>query len=210
MSLIKKALEMFMSKHNQVLVVGNSRLGRVKIPSCIACDRPLIEKVRLDTVVSKDHHGGSIMRSAGLGGSGMNNSLSHWGDSDEEDGGGGGHITNNNSLILVNIHNNNQVVGGNSIASSRGGTRGDSSKGKRQLSSMIRLPSAGTDGGARPRTGGRPAAGGNGALEDPYILRGGFKMPRPTTSDGGAGGVGGTGSMMMSSSTTHLPSVNNH
>ena len=30
----------------QVLVVGNSRLGRVKIPSCIACDRPLIDKVR--------------------------------------------------------------------------------------------------------------------------------------------------------------------
>jgi len=30
---------------SQVLVVGNSRLGRVKIPSCIACDRPLLDKV---------------------------------------------------------------------------------------------------------------------------------------------------------------------
>jgi hypothetical protein len=29
--------------------VGNSRLGRVKIPSCLACDRPLIDKVRLDS-----------------------------------------------------------------------------------------------------------------------------------------------------------------
>ena len=27
-------------------MVGNSRLGRVKIPSCLACDRPLIDKVR--------------------------------------------------------------------------------------------------------------------------------------------------------------------
>lgn len=90
LSLTKKALDMFMSKHNQVgrwwmdgsmvpplllyailalqwayaygdwsigmyvsiymsssqvLVVGNSRLGRIKIPSCIACDRPLLDKV---------------------------------------------------------------------------------------------------------------------------------------------------------------------
>lgn len=45
LSLVKKALDMFMSKHNQVLVVGNSRLGRIKIPSCVACDRPLIDKV---------------------------------------------------------------------------------------------------------------------------------------------------------------------
>jgi hypothetical protein len=35
-----------MSKHDQVLVIGNSRFGRVKIPSCIACDRPLLNKVR--------------------------------------------------------------------------------------------------------------------------------------------------------------------
>ena len=29
----------------QVLVPTYSRAGRVKIPSCIACDRPLLEKV---------------------------------------------------------------------------------------------------------------------------------------------------------------------
>lgn len=44
-TLVKKALEMFMTKHNQVLVVGNSRLGKIHIPSCIACDRPLVERV---------------------------------------------------------------------------------------------------------------------------------------------------------------------
>jgi len=53
LSLTKKALDMFMSKHNQVLVVGNSRLGRVKIPSCIACDRPLLDKVRLDSIEAR-------------------------------------------------------------------------------------------------------------------------------------------------------------
>jgi hypothetical protein len=51
-ALIRKALDMFMSKHNQVLIAGNSRLGRVKIPSCIACDRPLVEKIRLDRSIA--------------------------------------------------------------------------------------------------------------------------------------------------------------
>ena len=44
---LKKALMMCMSKHDQVLLLGNSRLGRIKIPSCIACDRPLLDKVRV-------------------------------------------------------------------------------------------------------------------------------------------------------------------
>eukprot|EP01038_Epipyxis_sp_PR26KG_P007327 gene7327-9985_t len=48
LALIHKALDMFMSKHNQILVVGNSRLGRQKIPSCIACDRPLLDKQKSD------------------------------------------------------------------------------------------------------------------------------------------------------------------
>lgn len=32
-------------------MTGNSRMGRVSLPSCIACDRPLIEKVRRDQYV---------------------------------------------------------------------------------------------------------------------------------------------------------------
>jgi hypothetical protein len=83
----KKALELFLTKHNQVslfisglllfvllisflgfltvlflstllsqiLVVGNSRLGRLKIPTCIACDRPLIEKVRVNSLLIVFH-----------------------------------------------------------------------------------------------------------------------------------------------------------
>lgn len=43
---LHKAMQTGMSKHDQVLVVGNSRFGRLKIPSCIACDRPLLNKVR--------------------------------------------------------------------------------------------------------------------------------------------------------------------
>jgi len=76
-------LDMFMTKHNQVLVVGNSRLGRVKIPSCIACDRPLLERVRLDTFTAPQSAGGSQQQ---LGGGGS--FFDHGGDID--DGGGGG------------------------------------------------------------------------------------------------------------------------
>lgn len=47
---VKKALSLCMSKHDQVLIAGNTKLGRLKIPSCIACDRPLLEKVRQDSL----------------------------------------------------------------------------------------------------------------------------------------------------------------
>ncbi len=48
-----------------MLVVGNSRLGRVKIPTCIACDRPLLQKVQLESVAGS----GSIAFSPTKGGS---------------------------------------------------------------------------------------------------------------------------------------------
>lgn len=47
---LRKGLQLCMSKHDQVLIVGNSKLGKVKVPSCIACDRPLLERVREDSV----------------------------------------------------------------------------------------------------------------------------------------------------------------
>merc|ERR1711916_16221 len=45
-SQFEKALQTFMSKHDQVLIVGGSKYGKIKIPCCIACDRPLLNKVR--------------------------------------------------------------------------------------------------------------------------------------------------------------------
>ncbi len=50
---VKKALSLCMSKHDQVLIAGNTKLGRLKIPSCIACDRPLLEKVRQDSLYNE-------------------------------------------------------------------------------------------------------------------------------------------------------------
>ena len=55
MQTLKKAIDLCMSKHDQVLVVGNSRFGRMKIPTCIACDRPLVDKVRQERNVPADN-----------------------------------------------------------------------------------------------------------------------------------------------------------
>lgn len=32
------------------MVPGQSRLGRIKIPTCIACDRPLLNKVNVSVL----------------------------------------------------------------------------------------------------------------------------------------------------------------
>ena len=51
---LRRALQMCMSKHDQVLIVGSSKLGRIKVPSCIACNRPLLEKVPHDAIPRHD------------------------------------------------------------------------------------------------------------------------------------------------------------
>lgn len=38
------AFQVAISKYDQVLTTGHTRLGRVSVPSCIACDRPLLAK----------------------------------------------------------------------------------------------------------------------------------------------------------------------
>ncbi len=41
-----KILDVCMSKYDQLMVIGESRFGRQKIPSCIACDREMVTKTR--------------------------------------------------------------------------------------------------------------------------------------------------------------------
>ena len=55
----------------QIIATGSSRLGRLKIPSCIACDRPLVSKVGRDSISSAA--GGNRLKtpvSNGIGGGG--------------------------------------------------------------------------------------------------------------------------------------------
>lgn len=116
LSLIKKAVEMFLTKYNQVLVVGNSRLGRVKIPTCIACDRPLLEKTKLDSVVQSPPGGRS-----GIGGGPFPGSLLSYLDGDGDDPASQtyGSIDNNNSRSRANSRprTSNQLMNSSSLTS---------------------------------------------------------------------------------------------
>ena len=47
------AVDMSLSKYDQVLITGHSRVGRVQLPSCIACDRPLTNKKRVKDMEKK-------------------------------------------------------------------------------------------------------------------------------------------------------------
>jgi chromosome segregation ATPase len=42
----RRAIEMSLTKYEQVQVIGNTRIGRVSVPTCVACDRPLVSKGR--------------------------------------------------------------------------------------------------------------------------------------------------------------------
>lgn len=53
MSRLHHALQIALSKYDQVLTTGHTRLGRVAVPTCIACDRPLLTKA------PRQHRGGS-------------------------------------------------------------------------------------------------------------------------------------------------------
>jgi hypothetical protein len=44
-SRMQQALQLAMSKHDQVVAVNATCLGRIKLPTCIACDRPMGTKV---------------------------------------------------------------------------------------------------------------------------------------------------------------------
>ena len=44
-------MELTLRVVEQILVAGHTRIGRIKIPTCIACDRPLVDKVRRDQYV---------------------------------------------------------------------------------------------------------------------------------------------------------------
>jgi len=86
------AFQLAISKYDQVLTTGHTRLGRVSVPSCIACDRPLLTK-------------------APRGNEGSNNNNNNNGGS----GGGGGYpggssqFTNKAPLAPIgHVHNPNQ------------------------------------------------------------------------------------------------------
>lgn len=140
---LRKGLELFMSKHDQVLIMGSSSFGRVKIPVCIACDRPLLEKGRQDTMQRAEvtDFPARFEDPSTSSSYGNSNGDSHSNDMGIGRGGGGGGGRNNRTTIKKN-------------------------------SSPLKLPNALLDRNSSSDIS-------NAA----YVLRGGFKMPRPATSN---------------------------
>jgi len=46
LNVLDQAMEVALTQFEQVLVMGHTRMGKVSIPTCVACDRPLMEKMR--------------------------------------------------------------------------------------------------------------------------------------------------------------------
>jgi len=183
-------------------VTNNTRVGRVKIPSCIACDRPLLEKVRHDKVKdsmldaayearlrpnTKDMFRGSMQsRSATAGassyGAGHNN----------------GHGNNNNNANLDPINSSQELT-----PFFDDDIKLKLTKDGRPKLESVRLPVAQRE--SSPVNIPEMRGGGGGGKKDPssYVLRGGFKMPRNGTAGGGGGG-GGRGGNVMSNSLSSL------
>ena len=145
------AIDMAMSKHDQVLITGHSRLGRVQLPSCIACDRPLAKKKRFKEMRGKEEELEQLeQRPLQSGGKSMKlpdyKEIEHTPD-----------ISRMETLRPETAGQLREYEGGGQLVR-RPGT----------------AELGGGGGGKRPIFGGGP--GGTGAQQ--FVYRGGFKMPK--------------------------------
>lgn len=190
MNMLRMALDLCISKHEQVVVTGNTRVGRVKIPSCIACDRPLLEKVRQDRVKDpllqaayESMHRQQQQQQPSSAGNG-----SMYGRMDGGMGtlGMGSNVQSiaNDSLSGFAPNSSMSTVGGSSN-DDLGFTKIVRTKDGRPklLEAKVTLPTPARDVSGTPPNvpnGRRAAAADRGAdSKGAYVLRGGFRMPRP-------------------------------
>ena len=179
---LSDAIDMALSKHDQVLITGHSRLGRVQLPTCLACDRPLANKQRAR---DKRGEGGGeefvrvVMKGGGkqvyekaapvpkIGRMGVMSA----GTRGQAGGGGGGpELDLAMEKIAMSHHGMNPAA----------------------LTGTIRPVTAGDAYKKRPVFGGN-----NGGIENSYIYKGGFKMPyNPEEGLGGGGGLGHSGKVI--------------
>ena len=81
-------MDVALSKHDQVLLTGHSRVGRVQLPTCIACDRPLVDKVRARDMNQANRAGKQVRLTNMQGFRGQNNArrnVAPYGDESYED-----------------------------------------------------------------------------------------------------------------------------
>jgi hypothetical protein len=172
----------------QIIATGTSRLGRIKIPSCIACDRPLVSKVHppahsLSLTLSVFHQ---VLRDttvppaqrprSPLAPLSRISSQPSWPPDDS------GPPHNSSQQLSASLSLDDSWPGSHSLGGAPSSLR---------LSEPIIVPSTS---GHRAKTSGGLSRGGNNNLQEnslssstggsQYVLRGGFKMPR----QGSAGG----------------------
>lgn len=156
------AFQLAISKYDQVLTTGHTRLGRVSVPSCIACDRPLLTK-------------------APRGNDNNSNNNTGFG------GGSSQHTTNKAPLAPIgHVHNPNQSFFEPTRSSTFGTQVGSldeelDAMGQNSLTSpasrtSVKVPVAYNDSKGHPEVEGD---GGKvkGKEYAQYVKRGGFKMP---------------------------------
>eukprot|EP00604_Paraphysomonas_vestita_P000869 CAMPEP_0174819082 /NCGR_PEP_ID=MMETSP1107-20130205/2098_1 /TAXON_ID=36770 /ORGANISM="Paraphysomonas vestita, Strain GFlagA" /LENGTH=727 /DNA_ID=CAMNT_0016031919 /DNA_START=488 /DNA_END=2671 /DNA_ORIENTATION=- len=187
------ALQLAMSKHDQIIATGTSRLGRIKIPACIACDRPLVTKVLRDKTIPSSQRPRSPLAPLGQIPSRQLSAPSSW----PED-----NPFNNSSQISASLSMDDSWPGpqqpqfhGNSssvkfidpviVPSAGNNNRAKTSDGKRlqqrngnQEPSLASLPSTIQ---SQQGIGQAPI---NNQSGSGYVLRGGFKMPRNSSANG--------------------------
>lgn len=154
-SRLSHALQVAISKYDQVLTTGHTRLGRVSVPSCIACDRPLLSKAPRQSSLEAAQEGLA---------------------------GGSSQYTQKNPLAPIGqVHNPNQSFFeptqssyGTQISSSELDARSSmlESRNSAQSRSAVRIPGPNQE-MSESLDGDR----GRGKEYAQYVKRGGFKMP---------------------------------
>ena len=148
------AIDMALSKHDQVLITGHSRLGRVQLPTCVACDRPLANKQRAREMIAEK--GGQNPVKEVRGAKGVYERAAPVPKIGRlANARGGGPETNNLAIEKMAMEHamSSEALVGTQRQQQRPVTAGEVDK-------------------KRPIFGGN-----NGALENSYVYKSGFKMP---------------------------------
>jgi hypothetical protein len=171
------AFQLAISKFDQVLTTGHTRLGRVSVPSCIACDRPLLAKAPRQM---SDNNGGGKGGGGGGGGGGFVGGSSQY--TSKNPLAPIGHVANPNQSFFEPTQSSTfgtqvgsldeelDALQQSSYANpSRGGGGGGGG-------SAVRLPAPRSD-LQQPELEGDNGKTTRGKETAHYVKRGGFKMP---------------------------------
>lgn len=155
LSLVRKCIDLFLSRHGQILIAGQSgSLGKKKLTTCLSCDRPLNNKLPLKEAVAYSRRDIDSMGMIDSSTFNMSTTLSprhtsNW-------------LSDNNEFQFIDGGNNNSLSHSQSMT--------------------LRPRTSHTVMSSSQRGGLSNASGSVGANGGSYILRGGFKMPkRPGT-----------------------------